>query len=262
MPASTENCIEGPRSARGDEDAAQHPRRRVMYGRRRGRRRRAGREALLRNVLPVLSLKLPPSGGMPLDPRALFEPPPAAVWLEIGFGGGEHLAAQAAAHPDVGFIGCEAYLDGVAGLLRLLTERGLGNVRILADDARLLLDSLASESVERVFLLFPDPWPKARHHKRRFISPENVDALARILVDGGRLNVATDHGGYCRWILGHLGDHPGFVWTARGPDDWRAPPPEWSGTRYEAKAHRQGRPSIYLNFARLARSAAGGGAGK
>ena len=228
-------------------------RRRVVYGRRRGRRRRAGREALLRTVLPRLSLTLPPSGGAPLDPRTAFAPPPVAVWLEIGFGGGEHLAAQAAAYPDIGFIGCEAYLDGVAGLLRALAERELGNVRIFPDDARLLIDSLDTASIERVFLLFPDPWPKARHHKRRFVSPENVDALARILVDGGRLNVATDHSGYCRWILAHLVAHPGFTWTARSARDWRAPPPEWPGTRYEAKARRQGRPSTYLTFARAPR---------
>lgn len=198
-------------------------------------------------------MTLPPSGGAPLDPRTAFAPPPAAVWLEIGFGGGEHLAAQAAAHPDIGFIGCEAYLDGVAGLLRALAERELGNVRVFADDARLLIDSLDTASIERVFLLFPDPWPKARHHKRRFVSSENVDALARILVDDGRLYVATDHGGYCRWILAHLVAHPGFTWTARSARDWRAPPPDWPGTRYEAKARRQGRPSTYLTFARAAR---------
>ncbi len=202
-------------------------------------------------MLPGLSLAPPPAEGTLFDPRAAFEPPPSAVWLEIGFGGGEHLVAQAVANPGIGLIGCEAYLDGVASLVRAVTERQLGNVRIFADDARVLIDSLEAASVERVFLLFPDPWPKTRHHKRRFVSAENLDALARILRDGGRLKIATDHGGYCRWILAHLLAHPGFEWTARTARDWRVRSPDWPGTRYEAKARRQGRTSTYLTFVRI-----------
>ena len=227
-------------------------RRRILYGRRRGRRRRDGREALLGAALERISVVMPPA-GTPLDARAGFEPPPSAVWLEIGFGGGEHLAAQAETNPDVGFIGCEAYLDGVASLVRTLTERGIANVRIFADDARLLIDALETASVEQVFLLFPDPWPKARHHKRRFVEPENVDALARILVDDGCLKIATDHAEYCRWILAHLVADASFEWTARTPADWRVRPADWPATRYEAKARRQGRSSTYLNFVRVPR---------
>ena len=212
----------------------------------------------MRTVLPKIALELPPTA--PLDPRQAFEPPPSAVWLEIGFGVGEHLAAQAEAHPDIGFIGCEAYLDGVASLLRAVSERGLGNVRVFADDARLVIDALGAASVDRVFLLFPDPWPKSRHHKRRFISRENVDALARILVDGGSLRVATDHDEYCRWILAHLLAHPGFVWAARTPRDWRVRPSDWPETRYEIKARRQGRRGTYLTFVRAARTVAAGSA--
>ena len=228
----------------------------MVYGRRRGRRR-AGREALLQTALPGFALTLPPAAGAPLDPRRAFEPSPAALWLEIGFGGGEHLAAQAEANPGIGFIGCEAYLDGVASLLRTITERELTNVRVFADDARLLVDTLETASIERVFLLFPDPWPKARHHKRRFVSPANLDALARILNDGACLRIATDHAGYCRWTLAHLLAHPDFEWTARTPRDWRVPPPDWPGTRYEAKARRQGRTSTFLSFKRVPRSGIG-----
>ena len=243
---------------RGDElHDSVHPQRRVVYGRRR-RRRRPGREALLQTELPGISLELPPAGGAPLDPRQAFEPPPALVWLEIGFGGGEHLAAQAEANPDVGFIGCEAYLDGVASLLRAIAERGIKNVRVFADDARLVIDALGAASVDRVFLLFPDPWPKSRHHKRRFISRENVDALARILADRGSLRIATDHDEYCRSMLAHLLAHPGFEWAARTPRDWRVRPSDWPQTRYEAKARREGRACTYLTFVRAPRSAAAG----
>jgi len=208
----------------------------------------------VQNELPKFALALG-AGDALCDPRRAFDPAPAAVWLEIGFGGGEHLAAQATAHPDIGFVGCDAYLDGVASLLRTITERGLTNVRVFADDARVLIASLEAASVERVFLLFPDPWPKARHHKRRFISRENLAALARIMADGGDLRIATDHTGVCRWTLGHLIAHPDFEWTARTPRDWRDPPADWPGTRYEAKARREGRPSTHLGFIRIPRSA-------
>ena len=134
--------------------------------------------------------------------------------------------------------------------LRFCAEK-CANLRIFADDARLLIDSLEAASVECVFLLFPDPWPKTRHHKRRFVSVENLDALARILRVGGCLKVATDHAGYCRWILAHFLAHAGFEWTARTPRDWRLRPPDWPGTRYEAKARRQGRTSTYLSFVRV-----------
>ncbi len=237
---------------RADVDDPLLRRRRIVYGRRRGRRRRAGREALLRGALSKISVALPQAGAS-FDPRAAFEPQPAAVWLEIGFGGGEHLAAQAEANPDIGFIGCEAYLDGVASLVRTVTARQIGNVRIFADDARMLIDSLETACLERIFLLFPDPWPKTRHHKRRFVSRENLKALARILADGGGLRIATDHAGYCRWIMAHLLAHPDFEWTARSAGDWRVRPADWPGTRYENKARRQGRSSTYLTFVRVPR---------
>lgn len=190
-----------------------------------------------------------------LDPRALFPAAPRQVWLEIGFGSGEHLAAQAAAHPDVGFVGCEPYVNGVASLLRHVADAQLSNIRIYTDDARQLIDALPEASIDRLFLLFPDPWPKARHHKRRFIQSGNLDALARILTDGAEFRFATDHMGYARWALAHVTAHPAFAWPARGPADWRQPPADWKPTRYEAKSAARGLARAYLGFRRKPRGA-------
>jgi len=180
-----------------------------------------------------------------------------AVWLEIGYGSGEHLAAQAATHPDTGFLGCEPYVNGVASLLRQVAAAELRNIRLFGDGARRLVDALADASIGRLFLLFPDPWPKARHHKRRFIQRDTLDALARILADDAEFLFATDHMGYARWTLQHLTVHPAFEWLARGPADWRAPPPGWQPTRYEAKSAARGLPRAYLRLRRRPRTAGG-----
>ena len=221
------------------------------YGRRFGRSLRSSRRRLLDEVLPALRVPLPDDGEV--DPRSLFPGEPEAVWLEVGFGGGEHLAAQAEAHPGIGFIGCEPFVNGVASLLAQVDGRGLANVRLLDDDARLLIDRLPAASVGRVFVLFADPWPKARHAKRRFVRPDVVDSLARIMADGAELRFASDDMGYVRWALERLVGHPGFAWAARRPEDWRAPPPGWCETRYEAKAKAAGRPCAYLTFRRRPR---------
>ncbi len=221
----------------------------ALYGRRRGRPLRPGRRRLLEELLPKLRVELPAVAGS-LDPATLFDPPPADVWLEVGFGGGEHFAAQARAHPEIGFIGCEPYRRGVGSLLARIARDDLGNVRILADDARLLIAALAPASIGRAFVLFPDPWPKRRHHKRRIITPATLDALARVLRDGAELRLATDDEGLLCWILQHGLAHPDFVWLAHGPEDWRVRPADWPETRYEAKAAKEGRPSTYLRFAR------------
>ncbi len=172
------------------------------------------------------------------------------VWLEVGFGAGEHLVAQAEAHPDVGFIGCEPFINGVAAALSEIATRRLDNVRIFDDDARLLLRALADESIARVFVLFSDPWPKTRHNERRFIAAGAIDALARVLKDGGELGFASDHMGYVRWTLDHLSGDGRFSWMARQPADWRQRPDDWFPTRYEAKARARGAPCVYLKFAR------------
>jgi tRNA (guanine-N7-)-methyltransferase len=171
------------------------------------------------------------------------------LWLEIGFGGGEHLAAQAQRHPDVEIIGCEPFLNGVGSLLRHIEEQDLKNVSVLGDDARPLLDRLPDACLGRVYLLFPDPWPKARHHKRRFIQPETVAAFARVLKPGGRWRFATDWADYADWGLRHAQANPHFEWRAESPADWTRPPADHVTTRYETKGLGDCKP-VFLDFVR------------
>ena len=188
-----------------------------------------------------------------LDPREVLAPPGRAIWLEIGFGGGEHLAEQAETHPEIGFIGCEVFENGIARLVTAIEHRGLDNIRVFADDARVLLAALPAESIARVFALFPDPWPKARHHKRRLIAPATLDRLALIMADDAELRLATDDPDYLRWMLEHATAHPEFAWLARRPGDWRERPDDWPATRYEAKARVAGRVPAFLRFIRRRR---------
>ena len=231
-------------------------RRRILYGRRRGRRLRPGRKALLADLLPRLAIDVPAEADAPLDPGTLFAGGfvPRDVWLEVGFGAGEHLAAQARNHPEIGFIGCEPYINGVAGLLREIERHGLNNIRVLMGDARTLIERIEPASIGRVGILFPDPWPKKRHHKRRFISPASLDALASVLKDEGEFRFASDDAGYVRWTLEHVLDHPDFVWLARGPRSWRQRPEGSVPTRYEGKAADQGRACVFLGFRRRRRA--------
>ena len=175
------------------------------------------------------------------------------TWLEIGFGAGEHLIAQAQAHPDIGFIGCEPFMNGVARLMSDIDARDVRNVRVHADDARDLLDGLPAASITRCFILFPDPWPKSRHNNRRIVSPENLDSLARVLSDGAELRLASDHMEYIRWMLFHILRHGAFEWACRGPADWRSRPADASPTRYEEKALARGDSCVYLRFKRCGR---------
>ena len=202
-------------------------------------------------MLPKLQIVLP-NGQLSLDD--LFLQKKITFWLEIGFGGGEHLAAQAKAHPAVGFIGCEPFVNGVARLLANIEQENLTNIRLFSDDARPLMDCIEDSKISRAFLLFPDPWPKKRHAGRRFINPENLDTLSRILCDGAEVRVASDEMGYIRWTLKHFRGHPDFEWMAEGAKDWRERPKDWPPTRYESKALALGRPCIYLQFRRRERS--------
>lgn len=220
---------------------------RVLYGRRQGPKLRPGSRLLLQERLPELEVQVTPG----LDPRAMFEPVPSAIWLEIGFGGGEHLAARAAEHPQVGFLGVEPFINGVAKLLRAVDDHALLNVRVLRDDARLLLKALPTASVERAFVLYPDPWPKVRHHKRRIVNADTAADLARVVQPGGELLLATDVPDYARWMLAIILAQPGFAWLAERAADWREPPDGWPGTRYENKAVAAGRRPTYLRFARV-----------
>jgi tRNA (guanine-N7-)-methyltransferase len=228
--------------------------RELFYGRRRGRPLRVGQRERQAALLPRLSFALPEAG--PLDPATLFTERPRQIWLEIGFGGGEHLAEQAERHPEIGFIGCEVFENGVVKLLSEIERRGLENIRVRADDVRPLLAALAPNTVGRVFILFPDPWPKARHHKRRLVAPETLDRLADIMTDHAELRLATDDPGYLSWMLEHITRHPGFVWTARQPADWRERPTDWPATRYEGKARKAGRIPGFLRFERRPRQIA------
>jgi len=231
--------------------SAEAPSREQFYGRRRGRKLRAGQRERRSTLLPLVSFALPESGR--LDPASLFATPAREIWLEIGFGGGEHLAEQAARHPEIGFIGCELFENGIVKLLGEIDHRALGNIRVCADDARRLLAALAPRSVARIFILFPDPWPKARHHRRRLINPATLDRLAEIMADGAELRLATDDQGYLSWMLEHATDHPAFRWTARRPGDWRERPGDWPATRYEEKARKAGRVPAFLRFERSSR---------
>jgi tRNA (guanine-N7-)-methyltransferase len=224
--------------------------RRILHGRRQGPKLRPGRRQLLDERLPALGFRVEP--GTSLDPLALFTPAPRTVWLEIGFGGGEHLAAQAAANPEVGCIGVEPFINGVAKLLATVEARQLGNVRVLVDDARLLLKALPDATIARAFVLFPDPWPKLRHHKRRIVNPETVADLARVIRPGGELRLATDDPGYRRWMLATVLAEPRFAWLAERAKDWRERPGDWPPTRYEQKALTAGRRPVFLRFRRAA----------
>jgi tRNA (guanine-N7-)-methyltransferase len=206
----------------------------------------------LADLLPKLAVAMPAPGAQ-LDPAALFEPRPREVWLEIGFGAGEHLAWQGERHPDVGFIGAEVFVNGIASLIGHAVRRKIGNLRIHPDDARPLLEALPACSIGRVFLLFPDPWPKARHAGRRFVSPETLGQFARILADGGELRIASDDPGYVAWTLEHLARSPDFDWLAERPADWRERAEDWPATRYEQKAVKAGRRPVYLRFRRRKR---------
>ena len=225
-------------------------RRRLVYGRRRGHRLRAGRQALLDEQLPALAIDPENLTAGDFDPHTLFDGPVRAIWLEIGFGAGEHLAWQAAANPDVGIIGCEPFINGVASLCQKVDAGDLANVRVFMDDARLMLAALPDASVERLFVLFPDPWPKKRHHKRRIIHPQTIPAMVRVLAPGGELRAATDDSGYARWMLMHLGQAEGLSWRARRAADWQSRPDDWPATRYEAKALAAGRQPVYLTYRR------------
>ena len=223
-------------------------RRRSLYGRRQGPKLRPGRKRLLEDRLPEIGLAVAP--GDRLEPGSLFDAAPAEIWLEIGFGGGEHLAALALAHPEIGFIGVEPFRNGVARLLEAVAQHGLSNVRVLMDDARLLLDALPAASLGRCFILFPDPWPKTRHHKRRIVNPETAAQLARITRPGGGLLLATDDAGYAGWMIEVMLAEPGFSWRAERAAHWREAPGGWVTTRYEAKARAAGRRPIFLEFTR------------
>ena len=220
------------------------------FGRRRGRRLSAHQLSLLNDVLPRVSLDLAVEAPQSLG--TLFSAPIREVWLEAGFGSGEHLIWQARQNPNVGFIGCEPFEGGIVKVLAAIEKHALANVRLYAEDARPVLRWLPDRCLQRVFILFPDPWPKKRHAKRRLVAQPFIELLARVMVPGGELRVATDIGDYVRTILLSIYAQSAFDWRASGPADWHLRGPDWPQTRYEAKAIKEGRRCYFLRFYRTA----------
>jgi tRNA (guanine-N7-)-methyltransferase len=222
------------------------PQKRAFFGRRKGHALKPRQAALFDALLPRLALDL--EHPAPSDLRALFPDGVEAVRLEIGFGGGEHLIAEAARHPQTGFIGVEPFINGMAKALAAIAERNLSNIRLHFGDAILLLDWLPEGALARLDLLYPDPWPKRRHWKRRFIQDGSLKRLARILKSGGELRFATDIADYAAYTLMRVMRSKDFIWTAELASDWRQPWTDFFGTRYEAKAKREGRTPEYFVF--------------
>jgi tRNA (guanine-N7-)-methyltransferase len=219
-----------------------------FFGRRKGHRLRQHQTDLMATLLPQLSIDI---GNMtPRDPAALFETPIETLRVEIGFGGGEHLVAEATASPHTGFIGCEPYINGMAKVLAQIETSGVRNVRLFAGDAADLLRWLPDNALSRIDLIHPDPWPKRRHWKRRFVQDATIAEMARVIRRGGEFRFVCDIDDYIAWTLAHMMRSPDFTWTAERALDWRAPWTGYTMTRYGRKAEREGRRASYLIFRR------------
>jgi tRNA (guanine-N7-)-methyltransferase len=219
-----------------------------FFGRRKGHKLRIHQADLIENLLPHLSLDI--GASTPANLAALFDPPAESVRLEIGFGGGEHLIAEAQASPHIGFIGCEPYVNGMAKILTAIEAHNIGNIKLFAGDAAELLAWAPPHSLERIDLIHPDPWPKRRHWKRRFVQDATVAAMARVLKPASEFRFVCDIDDYVAWTLQRLVRSPDFSWTAERADDWRLPWPDYTMTRYGRKAEREGRRAVYLRFRR------------
>jgi tRNA (guanine-N7-)-methyltransferase len=219
---------------------------RAFFGRRSGKKLHGGQQAVFDATLPALEIKL--DGA--LDPRTLF-PDAHKLIVEIGYGGGEHLALEAGRHPQTGYIGCEVFTGGIGKMVQAVATQDLRNVRLYTDDALKLLLALPDATVDEIYLLYPDPWPKTRHHKRRFVSPTTLAQLARVIRPGGQFHFATDIEDYANWTLAHIVRTQDFMFDPGQPGSWHEPYPGWEPTRYEQKARREGRlKSFYFSFAR------------
>lgn len=232
-----------------------------FFGRRKGRTIRCAKTVLLSDFLPRLRIQEDQQIG-----KHLFGTPVDKLYLEIGFGNGEHLAEQARRNPNIGFIGAEVFQNGVANLLTLITgikikddlpetitlsSDRVDNIRIYDNDMRLLFKQIPDETLDKIFLLFPDPWPKKRHANRRFVNPDNIAQMARCLKKGGILRIATDHKVYKHWTLQQMRNAPSFKWTATCGNDWKHEPSDWVQTKYQRKALAEGRKPIFLDYQKV-----------
>ncbi len=218
-----------------------------FYGRRKGKKLHARRLSAYEEVLPEIEIKLP-LPPLPLSLSSLFSFPTRDVWLEIGFGDGKEILRQAQNNPDIGMIGCEPFINGIAALCADIRDQNIRNIRIWPDDARLLLPRLGDNSIGKCFLLNSDPWPKKRHHKRRFIQKETLDELHRILKPGAELVMSTDDPSLAVWELEKTYFYQGFEWQAACAADWRERPGDMLETRYQQKGLKQGRNTFFLRF--------------
>jgi tRNA (guanine-N7-)-methyltransferase len=230
------------------DDAVAHPHG-SFFGRRKGHKLRVHQADLIEHLLPRLSLDI--GRASPPDLPELFDRPVDDVRLEIGFGGGEHLIAEARAFPNTGFIGCEPYVNGMAKILAQIEAHDIANIRLFAGDAAELLAWAPPRSLARIDLIHPDPWPKRRHWKRRFVQDATVAAMARVLKPHGEFRFISDIADYCAWTLAHLSRSADFAWTAERASDWRLPWADYTMTRYGLKAEREGRHAAYLRFRRI-----------
>ncbi len=222
-------------------------RRLKTFGRRRGKTLRKGQKQALAIVLPEISIH---PDDLASGDGQKFCADAHEIRMEIGFGGGEHLMRAAEAEPDVTFIGCEPFINGVGKLAAAIAEKQIKNIRLYADDAMDMLRALPDSSISLIYVLYPDPWPKPRQRKRRFINVESLTEIARVLKCGGELRFATDIDDYCAWTMARVSKLRAFRWQANDASNWLVPWPNWSSTRYEVKARREGRPSAYLTFVR------------
>lgn len=221
----------------------------AFFGRRKGKPLREQQVERMEHLLPERMVDL--AAAPPADLKQLFPVAVDRIRLEIGFGGGEHLAHRARTHPSTGFIGVEPFVNSMAKLLAVIEAEGLPNIRVYNDDATQLLDWLPSECIDQIDLLYADPWPKKKHWKRRFVSQVNLERFHRVLKPGATFCFASDIDTYVNWTLQHCRDHGGFDWQAESSKDWLTAYPDWPGTRYEAKARREGRSSAYLTFLKI-----------
>ncbi len=218
-----------------------------FYGRRKGKTIKGARAKALEEVLELYKISISDDDKI-IDPKTLFDFPVKEVWFEIGFGGGEHIAHQAVNNPEIGIIGCEPFLNGVSTCCKEIAEKNIKNIRIWNDDARLLMLRIKPHSMDKMFLLHPDPWPKIRHSKRRFIQEESLDLISSLLKNGADFRMATDHFALAQWMLEKTYFHPNFKWRAKTSNDWQNPPDDWIDTRYYNKGKRKDHIQVFLNF--------------